>query len=211
MTPPLLNISISGCLLGEHVRYDGGHKYQPKLISALKKHAHLYSFCPEVNAKLGVPRPAVQLITVGDSIKARGKRDTTLDVTAALTSAGTEWGRRVTALKLEGVISKAKSPSCGNGSTPLKGQGITTDGLAISALKKQQLPIVLIEDTALLTNLSCKRFVTACHLAREFRRCGRLLKATLLEANLPIYLANHTHWPSLFEQHLKPWISAEPT
>jgi len=52
---------VSACLLGERVRYDGGHKLDRLLIDALGEDVTFVPVCPEVECGLGVPREAMHL------------------------------------------------------------------------------------------------------------------------------------------------------
>lgn len=51
-----IRIGVSACLLGEQVRYDGGHKRNPFLLAELARHVSFVPLCPEVGIGLGVPR-----------------------------------------------------------------------------------------------------------------------------------------------------------
>jgi len=55
-----VRIAVSACLLGENVRYDGGHKYDPYVAEELAAHCELVPLCPEMEAGMGVPREPVQ-------------------------------------------------------------------------------------------------------------------------------------------------------
>ena len=56
-----IRIAVSGCLLGEEVRYDGGHRRSETVAGALGEAFELVSECPEVGIGLGVPRPKIRL------------------------------------------------------------------------------------------------------------------------------------------------------
>ena len=56
-----VRVGISSCLLGEQVRYDGGHKRDPFLTEELGRHVEFVPLCPEVEIGLGVPRPTLHL------------------------------------------------------------------------------------------------------------------------------------------------------
>jgi uncharacterized protein YbbK (DUF523 family) len=102
-----LKIGISACLLGERVRYDGGHKRNQMLLDYLALRYALVPICPEVAAGLGVPRPPVQLVARGVEIRAVGVLDEQLDVTRPLI----EYGRQVIAGEgLCGFVFKSRSP-----------------------------------------------------------------------------------------------------
>ena len=106
-------IGISSCLLGEKVRYDGGHKLNTVLKDALlKKHIDYIPVCPEVECGLGVPRKSMHLEGNPDSprliIISTGEDTTKHMVNWAL--------KRVNQLEKEdicGFIFKSNSPSCG--------------------------------------------------------------------------------------------------
>ncbi|MBE0597862.1 MAG: DUF523 and DUF1722 domain-containing protein [Desulfuromonadales bacterium] len=107
-----LRLGISSCLLGEKVRYDGGHKHDPWLTGTLGRYVELVPVCPEVELGLGIPREALR--QVGEPaaprlVTVRSGRD--------LTEPMQEWARqRVEALEREGLcgfIFKSKSPSSG--------------------------------------------------------------------------------------------------
>ena len=56
-----LRIGISSCLLGERVRYDGGHKRHAHLADVLAPHLEFVPVCPEMGIGLGTPRPPMHL------------------------------------------------------------------------------------------------------------------------------------------------------
>ena len=57
-----IKIGISRCLLGESVRYDGGHKKDRYLTDTLGKYLEYVPVCPEVEYGLGIPREALRLV-----------------------------------------------------------------------------------------------------------------------------------------------------
>ena len=62
MAPSLrVRLGVSACLLGERVRYDGGHKRDAFLTEVLGPHVEWVPVCPEVEIGLGVPRPTLRL------------------------------------------------------------------------------------------------------------------------------------------------------
>ena len=109
--PARIPVGISGCLLGEEVRYDGGHKLDRYVTGVLGRWFEYVSFCPEALAGLGIPRPPIRL--AGDPAAPRAVRvgDDSIDVTHALQAAA----RRVIPElgMLRGFIFKRASPSCG--------------------------------------------------------------------------------------------------
>ena len=56
-----IKLGISSCLLGENVRYDGGHKLDHFLRDTWGRYIEYVSVCPEVECGLGVPRESIHL------------------------------------------------------------------------------------------------------------------------------------------------------
>jgi uncharacterized protein YbgA (DUF1722 family)/uncharacterized protein YbbK (DUF523 family) len=56
-----IRILVSSCLLGEKVRYDGGHKRDPFLVETLGRFVEFVPVCPEVECGLPTPREAMRL------------------------------------------------------------------------------------------------------------------------------------------------------
>ncbi len=56
-----IRIGISSCLIGEKVRYDGGHKLDVYIMENLGKYAELVPVCPEVECGMPAPREAMRL------------------------------------------------------------------------------------------------------------------------------------------------------
>lgn len=107
-----VKIGISACLLGENVRYDGGHKHDPLITQTLGPYVTFVPVCPEVECGLPVPREAMRL--VGDSAS---PRLATIRSRVDHTDRMLDWARaRVQTLEKEdlcGFIFKSRSPSSG--------------------------------------------------------------------------------------------------
>ncbi|HNL23437.1 MAG TPA: DUF523 and DUF1722 domain-containing protein [Pseudomonadales bacterium] len=109
--PARWRIGVSRCLLGEPVRYDGGHKRNGYVVETLQRHFDLVAFCPELEVGLGVPRPPIRLVRHAQSVRALGVEQPELDVTLPLTRYLDQVRERVA--PLVGFILKQGSPSCG--------------------------------------------------------------------------------------------------
>ncbi len=109
---PTLRIGISACLLGERVRYDGGHKLDRFLTDTLGKFVEFVPVCPEVEIGMGTPREPIHLIELGGEIHLRGVKSD-IDHTAAMRRYARQRVRQLAALDLCGYILKKDSPSCG--------------------------------------------------------------------------------------------------
>jgi uncharacterized protein YbbK (DUF523 family) len=119
---PTIRLGVSSCLLGEAVRYDGGHKRDPIVRSVLSRFAEWVPVCPELEAGLGVPRPAMRLVRDGNAVRlveiASGR-----DHTRALERWTAARLRSLRALDLCGYVFKNDSPSCGIARVPLYARG----------------------------------------------------------------------------------------
>ncbi|MEO5372561.1 MAG: DUF523 domain-containing protein, partial [Magnetococcus sp. DMHC-1] len=54
-------LGVSACLLGQKVRYDGRHKFDPTLEQLLGRQCVFMPICPEVEVGLGTPREPMRL------------------------------------------------------------------------------------------------------------------------------------------------------
>ncbi len=106
-----IRIGISSCLLGEEVRFDGGHKHDAYINGTLRRYIDFVPVCPELAIGLGVPRQPIRLISTKSGTRVVGTRDPGFDVTDALYDYGRRMGRELR--DISGYILKRASPSCG--------------------------------------------------------------------------------------------------
>lgn len=104
-------IGISSCLLGQNVRFDGGHKRDSYIVGTLGEYFDFHAICPEVAIGLGTPRPTIHLVKIADSIRCVGIKEPENDVTERLRDYAAEL--RPIHADLCGYIVKKDSPSCG--------------------------------------------------------------------------------------------------
>ena len=109
---PPLRIAISDCLLGQEVRYDGGHKrssYPHTVLDPLFDYAGI---CPEVGVGMGVPRDPIRLVASDTgAARAVGIDDPAVDMTDALVAYAAE--RIPDLTDVDGYVFTRSSPSCG--------------------------------------------------------------------------------------------------
>lgn len=131
-------VGISACLLGDAVRFDGGHKRNPFLTEVLAPHVEWVRVCPEVEVGMGTPRETLRLMR-----DERGRlRLLTTRTGVDHTDAMVRWsaGRldQLAGERLAGYVLKKDSPSCGmervkvfgaDGSPERKGRGIFAEAL----------------------------------------------------------------------------------
>ncbi len=107
-----LRIGISTCLLGESVRFDGGHKKDRYLTDVLGKYFEWVSVCPELEVGMGIPREPVRLVNDQDAVSMVGV-STGKDWTEPMRKFSDKRIAEIGQLQLSGYIFKSDSPSCG--------------------------------------------------------------------------------------------------
>jgi uncharacterized protein YbgA (DUF1722 family)/uncharacterized protein YbbK (DUF523 family) len=107
-----LRLGISACLLGEAVRWDGGHKRDPFLTETLGRWVEWVPVCPEVELGLGVPRETIRL--EGNAAAPRlVASESRRDLTAAMQAVAARRVAGLARLDISGYVLKKDSPSCG--------------------------------------------------------------------------------------------------
>jgi uncharacterized protein YbgA (DUF1722 family)/uncharacterized protein YbbK (DUF523 family) len=164
-----IRLGVSSCLLGEEVRFDGGHKHDRFLTDALGRHVEWVPVCPEVELGLGVPRDTLRLVGTPDAPRLVQAK-TGEDLTARMQRYSRERVRELAALELDGYVLKRASPSCGllrvrvyrdHGVPAADGRGLFAEAL-ITALPA--LPVEeegRLSDPALRENFIERVFVAA--------------------------------------------------
>jgi uncharacterized protein YbgA (DUF1722 family)/uncharacterized protein YbbK (DUF523 family) len=117
-----LRVGISSCLLGNEVRFDGGHKRDRFLTDVLGPHVEWVPVCPELEAGMGVPREAVRLVGEPGSPRMMGVRSGA-DHTSVMRRFAASRVRALAALDLAGFVLKKDSPSCGMERVPVHRPG----------------------------------------------------------------------------------------
>ncbi len=143
-----IRIGISSCLLGERVRYDGGHKLDRFLKDTLGRFVEYVPVCPEYECGLGVPRESMRL--VGDP---SSPRLVTIRTKVDMTDRMTAWARaRVRELEREnlcGFVFKSDSPSSGMERVKVwndKGMPVRRGVGIFAAAFMEHFPLLPVED-----------------------------------------------------------------
>lgn len=149
-----LKIGISSCLLGEQVRFDGGHKRDRFVTDRLSKFVTFVPLCPEVAIGLGIPRQPIRLVHDGKETRVLGTDDQGRDVTDELICFARKTVPKLR--KVSGYIFKSKSPSCGMERVklyPANGSMPTRDGVGVYAANIMQLmPDLPVEEEGRLND-----------------------------------------------------------
>jgi uncharacterized protein YbgA (DUF1722 family)/uncharacterized protein YbbK (DUF523 family) len=149
-----IKLGVSSCLLGERVRYDGGHKLEHFLTDTLGAYVDWVLVCPEVESGLSVPREAMHL--VGD---VEAPRLVTIRTGVDHTSRMRKWAKKkVTSLAAEdlcGFVFKSRSPSSGMRGVKIyspEGIPISTGSGIFAKAFQDRFPLLPVEDEGRLHN-----------------------------------------------------------
>ncbi|HEX4870323.1 MAG TPA: DUF523 and DUF1722 domain-containing protein [Moraxellaceae bacterium] len=206
--PEQVPVGISQCLLGDHVRYDGGHKHSKVCTGVLAKRFAFVPVCPEVGIGMGTPREAIHLVgnLHDDVVRVVGNRTATLDVTAALEQYGRDKAAELG--ELCGYVFMGRSPSCGLGNIKVyhaNGNPIGRNTRGVFAREfTARHPLLPVEEEGRLRDPRlCDNFVTRVYAWQRWRA---LEAAGLTHARLQDFHARHkyllmAHRPAAY-QHL---------
>ncbi len=169
-----IRLGISACLLGEEVRYDGGHKLDRYLTDTLGRYVEYVPVCPEVEAGFGVPREAMHLegdLNAPRLVTRRTKRD--------LTDPMLEWAKKrvleLEAQDLCGFIFKSRSPSSGMERIPVyneKGMPVKKGVGLFARIFMDHFPLLPVEDEGRLHDPKLREnFVECVFVFKRWREC----------------------------------------
>lgn len=172
--PWRIRIGVSSCLLGEEVRYNGGHKRDPFLTGLLGRYVEWVPVCPEVEVGLGTPRPAMRLVRIGQDTRMITP-ETGADHTGAMRTYSARRLEELAGEGLAGYILKKDSPSCGMervklypaaGGAPNK----ESRGLFADALMRRFPDLPVEEEGRLRDPLLRESFVTRIFVRQRWLR-----------------------------------------
>ena len=152
--PAPIRIGVSACLLGEKVRFDGGHKRDPYLVESFGRYVEWVPVCPEVELGLGTPRETLRLVRISSDIRMIMPK-TGADHTEAMRAYADRRVRELAKEDLSGYILKKDSPSCGmervrvfdaHGVPAKSGRGLFAEALL------QHFPLLPFEEEGRLTD-----------------------------------------------------------
>ena len=198
-----IRLGISACLLGERVRFDGGHKCDRPLVESLGRHVEWIPVCPEVESGMDVPREALRLVRDGHGIRLlTGK--TNIDRTPDILSFARRRVDELRSADLSGFVLKKDSPSCGLERVKVYGPGgmpqRTGRGLFAHALVAN-FPLLPIEEEGRLRDPQLyENFVERVF---AYRRLTRLFSGSWSIGNLVRFHTAHkltlmAHQPSAY-------------
>jgi len=156
MTNPI-TIGVSSCLLGEKVRYDGGHKHDRYITDTLGRFFSYVPVCPEVGCGLPVPREAMRLEGNPGEPRLVTNR-TRIDLTEKMLDFCRKKVEELEHNDLCGFIFKKDSPSSGLFRVKVYGTGIPVKsgrGLFADAVVKR-FPLLPVEEEGRLCDMEIR-------------------------------------------------------
>lgn len=186
-------IGISACLLGDEVRYNGGHKHQRYCTEVLSEYFDFQSFCPEVAIGLGVPREPIRLVGEVDSPRAVGSKNADIDVTTPLLEYAQEMVPQVA--RFSGFIWMKDSPSCGLFNTNVyhkaNGPPAKRSGLVAGEVRGR-LPLVPMEESGRLNDAALREnFIARVLVYHEWRQ---IAVGAMTPGDLVSFHSRHKYW-----------------
>ena len=157
--PKPIRIGISACLLGQEVRFDGGHKRDAFLTDTLGPQVEWVPVCPEVEIGLGVPREPLQLVRAADNAIRMITTSTGVDHTETMSRWASTRLEELAREDLCGYVLKKDSPSCGmeyvktyssSGTAERNGRGL------FAAALMRRFPSLPVEDEGRLADPSIR-------------------------------------------------------
>jgi uncharacterized protein YbgA (DUF1722 family)/uncharacterized protein YbbK (DUF523 family) len=149
-----VRIGVSSCLLGQKVRFDGGHKRDAFLVETFGRHVEWVAVCPEVGIGMGTPREAIRLVREGEGVRLLGTKSGT-DHSDPMRRWSRQKVEELARANLDGYILKKDSPSCGmervkvydpNGAPARTGRGLFAEALL------ERLPLLPVEEEGRLSD-----------------------------------------------------------
>lgn len=193
-----IKLGVSRCLLGDKVRYDGGHKHDRFITNTLGQYVTFVPVCPEVECGMSIPRESLRLVGSPENPRLI-TRKSGIDYTDQMV----EWARkRIRRLEKEdlcGFIFKSGSPSSGmervkvyneKGMPLKKGVGI------FAAQFKAHFPLLPVEDDGRLNDPKLREHFI--ELIFVFKRLRELLAG---EKKMGALVEFHTRHKLLIMAH----------
>ncbi len=152
--PERLKLGVSSCLLGEEVRWNGGHSRARYLTDVLDEFVEFVPVCPEVEVGMGVPRPTVRLVLSDGEVAMIDPKNGT-DWTSKMQRHSRSRARQLADEHLDGFVLKSKSPTCGMERVKLHREGTSplTSGRGLFAAELiDRNPLLPVEEEGRLND-----------------------------------------------------------
>jgi uncharacterized protein YbgA (DUF1722 family)/uncharacterized protein YbbK (DUF523 family) len=188
-----VRVGISSCLLGEEVRYDGGHQRDPYVTGVLARHFSWVPVCPEMELGLGVPREAVRLSGEAGAPRMRGVTSGA-DHTERMNDFARRRVEELARRGLSGYILKRASPSCGMERVKVYGESGVASRTGVGLFARvlvNALPLLPVEEEGRLNDARLRdNFITRVF---AYRRLAALRESAPRPADVIAFHTAHKY------------------
>lgn len=168
----MIRMGVSSCLLGNKVRFDGGHKHDRYITGTLGNYFEYVPVCPEVECGLSIPRESMRLVGKADSPRLVTNKSGT-----DLTDQMNQWAqKRVKELVKEdlcGFIFKSKSPSSGMERVKVYDHNNVPSAVGVGLFAhafKQRFPLLPVEEEGRLHDIVLREnFIESVFVYKRWR------------------------------------------
>jgi uncharacterized protein YbgA (DUF1722 family)/uncharacterized protein YbbK (DUF523 family) len=199
-----IRIGVSACLLGQEVRFDGGHKRNDFLTGTLGDFVEFVAVCPEVDIGLGIPRESLRLVRGDDGTVRIVANKSGADLTNTMNTYADRRAAELERQDLSGYVLKKDSPSCGMERVRIyRGSGMPMRdgrGLFAEALIRR-LPNLPVEEEGRLNDSNLREnFIERVFAYRRMRALftARWTVATLVAFHTAHKLTLMAHSPRAY-------------
>ncbi|MEH6452015.1 MAG: DUF523 and DUF1722 domain-containing protein [Psychromonas sp.] len=202
-----IKVGISSCLIGNKVRFDGGHKRSVYCQKVLSQYFDFQPICPEMAIGMGAPRKAIRLIKDEERVRVMAS-DASFEVTEQLAEFGEKTSPLLT--PFSGYVFCAKSPTCGMERVTLYKEGGnqgSRDGVGVFAAKVMaDHPLMPVEEDGRLNDLLLREnFITR---VLAYHSWQKLVLSGITIAKLTQFHAEHKYL--LMAHHPKTYYELGP-
>ena len=167
-----IRIGVSSCLLGNKVRFDGGHKHDRYITGTLGYYFDFVPVCPEVECGLSIPREAMRLIGDPDSPRLVTNK-TGIDLTDKMNDWATGRVNQLAQEDLCGFIFKSKSPSSGMERVKVYDSNNVPRAIGVGLFArafKERFPLLPVEEEGRLHDMVLREnFIESVFVYRRWR------------------------------------------
>lgn len=167
-----IRIGVSSCLLGNEVRFDGGHKHDRYITETLGKFFDFLPVCPEVECGLPTPREAMRLVGDPENPLLLTSRSG-VDHTEKMTNWTKIRIKELAGEDLCGFIFKSKSPSSGMERVKVYDKNNMPKAVGVSLFArvyKETFPLIPIEEEGRLHDMALREnFIESVFVYRRWR------------------------------------------
>ena len=179
-----IRLGISACLLGQEVRFDGGHKLDRFLVNTLGSYVDYVPVCPEVEMGLPTPRETLRLVGDEDNPRLVFSRSGG-DVTDTMNRWAAKRVEELAGEGLQGFIFKSKSPSSGMARVKLYDRNGVPNSKGVGLFARafmQRFPLLPVEEDGRLHDPGLREnFIEAIFTLQRWREsCAEKLTAGAL-------------------------------